>query len=88
MVYPQIFFDVPKGVKQRDPLSASLFSIYINGLIDYANELNIGIDIDGRLICIVLYMYADDMVLIGKIEPWASKTARHNFEGLDMQRNE
>ena len=23
-----------------------------------------------------------------KLEPWASKTARHSQEGLDMQRNE
>ena len=23
-----------------------------------------------------------------KLEPWASKPARHYFEGLDMQRNE
>ena len=23
-----------------------------------------------------------------KLEPWASKLARHYFEGLDMQRNE
>ena len=52
--------------EQGDPMSASVFSIYINSLIDYVNELNLGVDIDGKLICILLY--ADDIVLIGKSE--------------------
>ena len=60
------WFDVPSGVRQGDPLSASLFSIYINSLIDYVNELNLAVDIDGKQICILLY--ADDIVLIGKSE--------------------
>ena len=60
------WFDVPIGVRQGDPLSASLFSMYIYSLIDYVNELNLGVDIDGKLICILLY--ADDIVLIGKSE--------------------
>ena len=57
---------MPSGVRQGVPLSASLFSIYINSLIDYVNELNIGVDIDGKLICILLYAY--DIALIGKSE--------------------
>ena len=33
----------------------------------------------------VLFLHAESNLVL---EPWASKTARHYFEGLDMQRNE
>lgn len=43
-------------------LSTVMFNIFINNLIDHAKALNVGIDIDGENISILLY--ADDVVLI------------------------
>ena len=42
-----------------------------------------------QFFCSVLLSYNINTYRIDyKLEPWASKTARHNFERLDMQRNE
>ena len=47
------WFNVPNGVRQGDPLSTNLFNIFINDLAKYLNLLNIGIDINGTIICIL-----------------------------------
>ena len=50
----------------RDNLSPTLFSIYINDLAVTLKELNLGVDINGQKLCILLY--ADDLVLIAENE--------------------
>ncbi len=54
------------GVKQADTLSPTLFNIFINDLANNVNSLNLGIDIGGFRISILLY--ADDIVLLGESE--------------------
>ena len=74
------WFQVPSGVCQGDPLSATLFNIFINGLVENlkllnigininekVENLNIGININGKVISILLY--ADDIILLAKSEP-------------------
>ena len=60
------WFSVPSGVRQGDPLSPTLFSIFINSLVENLKLLDIGIDIGLSKVCILLY--ADDIVLIAKSE--------------------
>ena len=54
------------GVRQGDPLSPTLFSLYINDLVKMLKESGPVLDIDGLLINILLY--ADDMVLMADSE--------------------
>lgn len=56
------WFSVDKGVKQGCLLSPALFSVYINSLACELNDLQLGVDCDGRNVS--LLMYADDVVLI------------------------
>lgn len=60
------WFSVSSGVKQGDTLSPTLFSLYINDLAQEIKNLNLGVNINGRLLSILLY--ADDMVLIATCE--------------------
>ena len=61
------WFDVPYGVRQGDPLSSTLFNIYINGLAEHLKQLDLGIEIsNGLKICILLY--ADDIILLADSE--------------------
>ncbi|KAK6191131.1 hypothetical protein SNE40_002872 [Patella caerulea] len=60
------WFDVTLGVKQGCLLSPSLFAIYINDLAQEIKNLNLGIDIDGFNLSILLY--ADDIVLLATCE--------------------
>ena len=53
-------------MRQGDPLSPTLFSIFLNDLVEHIKQLGIGIEIDGIIICILLY--ADDIVLLAKSE--------------------
>lgn len=55
-------FDVGSGVRQGDSLSLTLFAIFINDLGEDINRANVGIDIGGHKLN--LLMYADDIVLI------------------------
>ena len=54
------------GVKQGDVLSPTLFNFYINDLALKIKEMNMGIDIDGYNLSILLY--ADDMAIISDSE--------------------
>ena len=60
------WFETQNGVKQGDTLSPTLFNIFINDLVNDVNALNLGIDIDGCRISILLY--ADDIVLLSQSE--------------------
>jgi hypothetical protein len=53
---------IKRGVRQGDPISPTLFSIFINDLIYELKKLNCGISIGILIICALLY--ADDLVLI------------------------
>ena len=54
------------GVRQGDPLSPTLFCLYINDLAEEINQCNSGIDICGEQVKILLY--ADDIALIADSE--------------------
>jgi hypothetical protein len=60
------WFNVDSGLKQGCILSAIMFNIYVNSLIDDINALNIGIDIDNEKLAILLY--SDDVVLLAENE--------------------
>ena len=61
------WFNVPSGVRQGDPLSSTLFSIFINDLVQYLKLTGIGIQVDELSINALLY--ADDIILMAKSEP-------------------
>ena len=60
------WFNVTSGVRQGDTLSPILFSLFINELAIGIKNLNLGIDIGGKQISILLY--ADDIVLMSDSE--------------------
>ena len=64
--YATNWFDVTCGVRQGDPLSTTLFNIFINDLVEHVHQTNVGIKIDKTLINILLY--ADDILLVAKSE--------------------
>jgi len=59
-------FSVNSGVKQGCVLSPTLFSVFINDLVQDINDLNCGIDIDGTMVSLLLY--ADDIALMAADE--------------------
>ena len=62
--YMSAWFPVTSDVKQGDNLSPILFCLYINDFALTLKEKNIGVNIDGHTICILLY--ADDIVLLAE----------------------
>ena len=60
------WFNVTSGVRQGDTLSPILFSLFINELAIGIKNLNLGIDIGGKQLSILLY--ADDIVLMSDSE--------------------
>ncbi|XP_063406305.1 uncharacterized protein LOC134690258 [Mytilus trossulus] len=58
------WFNVNTGLKQGFVLSTVMFNIFINDLIDDIKLLDIGINIDGEKLSILLY--ADDIVLLAE----------------------
>ncbi len=60
------WFDTNCGVKQGGTLSPTIFGIFIIVTVDDVKSVNIGINIDGINVCILLY--ADDIVLLCETE--------------------
>ncbi|MEW8546023.1 MAG: reverse transcriptase family protein [Candidatus Thiodiazotropha sp.] len=60
------FFEVRCGLKQGCTLSTILFNLYVNDLVTRINSLNVGIDIGGEKVAVLLY--ADDLVLLAPTE--------------------
>jgi hypothetical protein len=60
------WFTFQTGVKQGDTASPTLFSIFANDLIKEVNDLDIGLELDGKKLSLLLY--ADDIVCIAKTE--------------------
>ena len=60
--YLSPLFKVSQGVKQGCKLSPTLFSLYINDLVNEIKQMNLGVDIDELQLSILLY--ADDVALI------------------------
>ncbi len=61
-----LWFNVTAGVRQGDVLSPTLFSLYINNLVQNVIDTNIGIHIDDYIIGILLY--ADEICLTAESE--------------------
>ena len=61
------YFEIQSGVKRRDIISPTIFSLYINDLINELNSLNLGVPIDEENICTLLY--ADDIVFLVTPKP-------------------
>ena len=57
------WFNVSNGVRQGDPLSTTLFNIYINDLVEHLTLLGLRINI-GNDIKMCILMYADDIIFI------------------------
>ena len=60
------WFDCKTGVKQGDCLSPTIFSLFVNDLVREINALELGIDVNGEKIALLLY--ADDIVLLSDNE--------------------
>ena len=60
------FVDANCGLKQGCILSTLLFNLYVIDLVIKINSLNIGIDIDGEIVSVMVY--ADDLVLLATKE--------------------
>ncbi len=60
------WFNITAGVRQGDTLSPTLFSLYMNELVQNAIDTNIGIHIDDYII--VILIYTDDICLIADSE--------------------
>ena len=60
------WFRVNSGVRQGDPLSPSLFSLFINDLIKDIKRSNLGVSIGNDKVSILAY--ADDIVLLAESE--------------------
>ena len=60
------WFPVTLGVKKGDNLFPTFFCIYINDVAQTLKRLNIGIKVNGKSICVLLY--ADDIVLLAENE--------------------
>lgn len=60
------WFPVDYGVRQGDTLSPTLFSIYVNDLVDDVKSLGLGVPVGDMKISI--FLYADDVVLLAETE--------------------
>ncbi len=56
------WFPIESGVRQLDSLSPTLFAAFINDLSQEMNKLNVGVNVGGE--CLNMLLYADDIVLV------------------------
>ena len=54
-------FENNAGVKQGDPLSATLINVFLNALAVELKEIGLGINFHG--VSLVIFLYADDIVI-------------------------
>ena len=60
-------FTVNRGVKQGCLLSPALFNLYINDLVPYVKNLNLGVNTEEDIVICIL-LYADDIALFANNE--------------------
>ncbi len=65
MEYPQTG-PVHLGLKEGCILSPSLFNLYINGLVKKMKRRDLGIEVDGLMVALLLY--ADDLTILAESE--------------------
>ena len=76
------WFSLTKGVKQGCVMSPWLFNIFIDHCIRPLKELNIGIEMNGLIACML--MFADDMVLLAESECDLQKQVSCVYENCKM----
>ena len=62
------WFATKAGVKQGDPLSPTLFSVFINSLLEELNDTCSGLVVNG--INVSVLAYADDIVIVARSEQY------------------
>lgn len=62
------WFSCNTGVKQGDNRSPTLFSIFINDLVQEINELGLGVDVGEKKMSLLLYADDKAMIAISKAE--------------------
>ncbi len=72
------WFDTNCGVKQGDTLSRTIFGTFINDIVDDVKSINIGINIDGINVCILLD--ADDIVLLSETDEGLQNLLDRGYE--------
>jgi hypothetical protein len=60
------WFAVNCGLRQGCSLSPILFNLCVNDIVEYMQRLDIGVDVGGEKVSMLLY--ADDIVLLGESE--------------------
>ena len=59
-------FNVPCGVRQGDPVSTTLFNLYINTLKKDIKDSDIGVHVNSTIVSILCYV--DDIILLAPTE--------------------